>query len=140
MVYKNYCNSTLNQVLHLNRLFLRIKIWKLLLSIKENKGYSKKHPVEKSFWSKKSCIDDIVELHATKILLMPPHHEKKIILEIFNTNISHKFFLYKITFVISQHENTNSKGILYLKTRFKWSLWRFLVLKDKSRFKKIYFR
>ena len=32
------------------------------------------------------------------------------ILEIFNTNILHQLFDYKITFVNSQHENTNSKG------------------------------
>ena len=31
--------------------------------------------------------------------------------ESFNTNISHQFFDYKITFVNSQRENTNLKGL-----------------------------
>ena len=46
----------------------------------------------------------------------------------FNTNISHQLFddKQKITFVNTQHENTNSKGDLVL--RFKV---RFLVFKTK---------
>ena len=38
--------------------------------------------------------------------------------ENFNTNISHQLFDYTITFVNSQHWNTNSKGDFVLKTRF----------------------
>ena len=44
--------------------------------------------------------------------------QKKTALSLF-TNISHSFFNYEITFVNSQHENTNAKGFLYLKTGFK---------------------
>ena len=40
--------------------------------------------------------------------------------ESFHTNISHQLFYYKITFVNSQRENTNSKGdFVYLKKRFE---------------------
>ena len=38
--------------------------------------------------------------------------------ERFNTNISHKLFDYKITFVNSQQENTNSNGDYVLKNWF----------------------
>ena len=37
--------------------------------------------------------------------------------ESFNTNISHQFFDYKITFVDSKCENTNSKDDIVLKNR-----------------------
>ena len=40
--------------------------------------------------------------------------------DIFNTKISHQFFEYKITFVLSQPEKTNSKGCV-LKPSFKHS-------------------
>ena len=39
----------------------------------------------------------------------------------FNTNISHKIFDYKITFVNSQLENTNSKGDFIFKIQLKHS-------------------
>ena len=39
--------------------------------------------------------------------------------ESFNTNISQQFFYYKITFVNSQRENTNSKGDFVLNKNFK---------------------
>ena len=39
--------------------------------------------------------------------------------ESFVTNISHQLYHCEITFVNSQHENTNSKGDLYSKTGFK---------------------
>ena len=39
--------------------------------------------------------------------------------ETFNTNISHRLFDYIITFVNSQHLNTNSKVILYSKAWFQ---------------------
>ena len=38
--------------------------------------------------------------------------------ESFNTNISHQLFDYTITFVNTQHYNTNSKGDFVLKNRF----------------------
>ena len=41
---------------------------------------------------------------------------KYLFVPIFNTNISHRLFYYKITFVNSQHENTNLKGDLFSKT------------------------
>ena len=43
-----------------------------------------------------------------------------------NKNISHQLFDYTITFVNSQHQNTNSKG------DFVRSFQRFLVYKNKS--------
>ena len=42
--------------------------------------------------------------------------------ERFNINISHQLLDYKIVFVNSQNENTNSKGDLYSKTGLKRSL------------------
>ena len=36
----------------------------------------------------------------------------------FNTNISHQIFDYSITFVNSQHKNTNSKGDFVLKSNY----------------------
>ena len=39
--------------------------------------------------------------------------------ESFNTNISHQLFVYKITYVNSQHKNTNSKGDFVLKNQFE---------------------
>ena len=44
---------------------------------------------------------------------------KLCITESFNTNISHQLFDYTITFVNSQHKNTNSKGDFVLKPSFK---------------------
>ena len=41
--------------------------------------------------------------------------------ERFNKNISYHLFDYTITFVNSQHLNTNSKADLYSKTDFKHS-------------------
>ena len=41
------------------------------------------------------------------------------ITENFNTIILHQLFDYKITFVISQREKTNSKDDFVLKTRFE---------------------
>ena len=52
--------------------------------------------------------------------------------ESFNTNISHQVFDYKITFVNSQYENSNSKVILYSKAGFKRSFSRFRLNKNKS--------
>ena len=45
-----------------------------------------------------------------------------IITERFNTNISHQLFDYRITFMNSQCENTNSKGDFVLKNRFETSV------------------
>ena len=45
-----------------------------------------------------------------------------VIPESFNTNISHQLFDYKIAFVSSQLENTNSKGDFVLKNRFETSV------------------
>ena len=39
--------------------------------------------------------------------------------ESFNTNIPHQLLDYKITFVISQFENSNSKGDFVIKNRFE---------------------
>ena len=39
-------------------------------------------------------------------------------------NISHQFLDYKITYVNSQHESTNSKGDFVLKPRPGFKLWR----------------
>ena len=41
--------------------------------------------------------------------------------EIFNMDIPHQLFVYKITFVKSQRKNTNSKGDFVLKNQFKSS-------------------
>ena len=49
--------------------------------------------------------------------------------ESFNMNISHQLFYYKITFVNSQHENTNSKSDFVQKTGLKCSFLRFLAYK-----------
>ena len=43
--------------------------------------------------------------------------------ERFNTNISQQFFDYKITFVNSQRENTNSKGDFVLNNQFTKDFW-----------------
>ena len=43
------------------------------------------------------------------------------------------FLQYKITFLNSQDENTNSKGGFVLKTRFETFFFRFLVYKHKSK-------
>ena len=45
--------------------------------------------------------------------------------ESFNTNISHKFFDCKITFINLQQKNTNTKG-------FRCLFDRFLIYKNKS--------
>ena len=50
----------------------------------------------------------------------------------FNTNISHQLCDYQITFVNSQHENTNTKDDFVLKKQFKRKLNRFLLYKKKS--------
>ena len=50
------------------------------------------------------------------------------------TNISHQLFDYKITFVNSQGDNTNSKGGFVLKNRFETIVLRLLVYKINLRF------
>ena len=50
--------------------------------------------------------------------------------ESINTKIS-QLFDYKITFVYSQHKNSNSKGDFVLKNGLKRSFKRFLVYKNK---------
>ena len=68
-------------------------------------------------------------MYVNKILLLKNHNFFKVynsfcIPGSFNTNISHQFFEYTITFVNSQHYNINSKGDFVLKTRFEtFVLW-----------------
>ena len=47
-------------------------------------------------------------------------------------NISHQLFDYKINFVNSQREKTNSKDDIHSKTGLKCSVLIFLVYKNKS--------
>ena len=49
--------------------------------------------------------------------------------ESFNRNV---FIYYKITFVISQHENTNLNGDFVLKNMVETFVLNFLVYKNKS--------
>ena len=54
----------------------------------------------------------------SEVLIAEKMHDNAIyISESFNANISHKFLDYKINFVNSQHENTNSKGDHVLTTQ-----------------------
>ena len=55
-----------------------------------------------------------------------------LIAESFNTNISHQIFDYKITFVNSELENTNSKGDFVLKKRFEMFVLNISGLQNKS--------
>ena len=52
--------------------------------------------------------------------------------ESFNKNILNQLLDYKITFVSSQPENTNSKGDFIPENWFKMFVERFLVYKNKS--------
>ena len=47
--------------------------------------------------------------------------------ESFNTNISHKFVDYKVTFVNSQHENINSKYYQHLRLKIPLQTTRILT-------------
>ena len=54
-------------------------------------------------------------------------------------NISHQLFDYKITFVNSKLENTNSKGVLYSKTCLNCLFQRFMIFKKiKSKITIVY--
>ena len=59
--------------------------------------------------------------------------------ESFNTNISHQLLDYKITFVNSQYQNTNSKGNLNSNTGFKCMFLKFLVLEINLLIQNIYY-
>ena len=77
----------------------------------------------------------------TKILRWNTYrHLRYCIQESFKTKISSQSFHYKITFEISQHENTISKSDFILKTRFKDFWYTKISLSQKylsnSRFKK----
>jgi len=73
-----------------------------------------------------SCLRKTsIKNHKNVLLLITKVAYKQLILginyvnipESFNTNISHQFFYYKITFANSQLENIDSKGNLVLKNR-----------------------
>ena len=59
--------------------------------------------------------------------------------ESFNMNISHQLLDYKIAFVNSQHEYTNSKGEFVLENRFKMFILKYLEYKNKSESKMYFF-
>ena len=119
--------------------FLKFAFWKqiILLDYGRLVHHFRTNNIIISFWILKFKSWSIESSKGTikyrKIFFIT--HNLYCILESFNTNISHQLFYYKINFVISQDENTNSKGDFVLKNRFETFVLNITGIQKKSELK-----